>query len=206
MQYTDYSGTLTISATGFGVNSGQKLLLRNLYLKPGQTWESIQFATTGSVSILVEDQYGSKLYEGWMNTNQTVNLNGTSKGLNITLSFLGFEMDAITLTYNGDESISAYPNPFYPSNGNLSIRYSAPVDSYVTIEILDPNGKKVRSLKSGDLVAANLSPYLSEPWDGKTDSGRKAGSGAYIVYVNVKYLDSSAGSGYAASFKVLLLR
>jgi len=66
-----------------------------------------------------------------------------------------------------------YPNPF---NSNTTIRYRIPKRSFVTIEIIDVLGRKVRTLALQERAAGTYKIY----WGGKDDAGKPVGSGVYL--------------------------
>jgi hypothetical protein len=65
------------------------------------------------------------------------------------------------------------PNPFNPTT---EIRFALPKDQPVTVVIYNILGRSVRRLDLGDVPAG----YRSVIWDGKTETGRDAGSGVYF--------------------------
>jgi hypothetical protein len=67
-----------------------------------------------------------------------------------------------------------YPNPFNPST---EIGYALPRRDRVRIEIFSPTGKKIRTLVDWERPAGQYTAV----WDGEDDSGRRAGSGIYVV-------------------------
>ena len=69
-----------------------------------------------------------------------------------------------------------YPNPFNPAT---IISFTLPVDSHVTIEIYNVAGQLVRTLVDRNRRAG----IYSATWDGRTDDGHIAGSGAYVYRV-----------------------
>ena len=74
--------------------------------------------------------------------------------------------------------ISCYPNPFNP---NINIDFSVPYSTMVTMHIYDINGKKIKTLISG-----NLEPgFVSINWDGTNDAGSLISSGIYFVKLKV---------------------
>lgn len=84
-----------------------------------------------------------------------------------------------------------YPNPFNPET---TIRYRLPEAANVTLKIIDPLGRTVRSLVNGYQSAGENRVI----WDGKNDRGNPAGSGVYI------YTLEAEGKVYRK--KMILLR
>ncbi|MFH1568615.1 MAG: LamG-like jellyroll fold domain-containing protein [Gemmatimonadota bacterium] len=66
-----------------------------------------------------------------------------------------------------------YPNPFNPTTG---IGYGVPEDSFVTLEVYNVAGQRVRTLVAGQRTAG----YHRVVWNGLDDSGRSLGSGVYL--------------------------
>ncbi len=69
--------------------------------------------------------------------------------------------------------LGARPNPFAQST---DIRFALPAASAVTVRIHDVGGRLVRTLVDGPLAAGQHTAR----WDGRTDSGDRAGSGIYF--------------------------
>ena len=73
-----------------------------------------------------------------------------------------------------DYSLSQnYPNPFNPST---KIRYYLPDELYVSINIYDLNGYKVKSLTEGSLSAGSHSVQ----WDATNNQGEIVSAGMYF--------------------------
>ncbi|MGB8657129.1 MAG: SBBP repeat-containing protein [Candidatus Zixiibacteriota bacterium] len=71
-----------------------------------------------------------------------------------------------------------YPNPFNPTT---KIEFTLSKSGFVTLQIYDVMGRKVRTL-----VAENLpSGYKSVIWDGKNDAGKDVASGVYFYQLKV---------------------
>ena len=66
-----------------------------------------------------------------------------------------------------------YPNPFNP---RTTIRFELPKDEYVTLDIFNIAGAKIRTLVSAPFQAG----VHSVGWDGTNDYGDKVSSGAYL--------------------------
>ena len=65
-----------------------------------------------------------------------------------------------------------YPNPFNPET---TIRFEAPKATFVTLEVYNVLGQKVRTLLQGRIEAG----YHVTVWDGLNDQGVRVGSGVY---------------------------
>jgi len=68
----------------------------------------------------------------------------------------------------------AYPNPFGPLT---TIALSIPRDGAVTVDVVDVNGRLVRTLWQGALGAG----AHNFPWDGRDAAGRTVGAGTYFA-------------------------
>ncbi len=71
-----------------------------------------------------------------------------------------------------------YPNPFNPST---KIEFSLAKSGFVTLQIYDLLGRKVRALVSQELSSG----YKSVIWDGKNDDGEAVASGVYFYQLKV---------------------
>lgn len=77
-----------------------------------------------------------------------------------------------------------YPNPFNPET---TIKYQAPKNTHIRMNIYSINGQKIRTLVNEEKQAG----YYTVVWDGKNDGGMNVASGIYIMqirageYVNV---------------------
>ena len=72
-----------------------------------------------------------------------------------------------------------YPNPF---NASTKIQFTLQKDAYVTVRIVDVNGRTVRKLVNG-MRSSGLNAAI---WNGETDAGAQAVTGVYIVHVHAK--------------------
>jgi hypothetical protein len=89
-----------------------------------------------------------------------------------------------------------YPNPFNPST---SIRFGLPVGSFVTAEVFNTLGQKVRTLLSEERKAG----YHVLVWDGHGDNGRDLGTGTYFFRIDARGV---AGRSFSATRKLLLIK
>jgi hypothetical protein len=78
----------------------------------------------------------------------------------------------------GSIQLSNSPNPFSPGT---TIQYRLPSPAAVRITVYDAAGKRVRELTDARLPAG---PH-AVLWDGRTDSGRRLGSGTYFIKLTV---------------------
>jgi hypothetical protein len=71
-----------------------------------------------------------------------------------------------------------YPNPFNPTT---KIEFTLAKSGFVTLQIYDVRGRKVRTLVSENLPSG----YKSVLWDGKNDDGKDVASGVYFYQLKV---------------------
>jgi hypothetical protein len=71
-----------------------------------------------------------------------------------------------------------YPNPFNPTT---KIEFSLAKSGFVTLQIYDLLGRKVKTLVSEELTSG----YKSVVWDGKNDAGDEVASGVYFYQLKV---------------------
>jgi hypothetical protein len=72
-----------------------------------------------------------------------------------------------------------YPNPF---NQSTKIEFAMVNSGFISLEIYDILGRKVRALVSENLSAG----YKSVLWDGKDNSGKEVASGIYFYQLKVE--------------------
>ncbi len=89
-----------------------------------------------------------------------------------------------------------YPNPFNPST---RFRISLPEPGFLSVQIFDLRGRKIRSLYSGDLTAG----VWEMEWRGRNDSRIQAGSGMYLLRVEFR---SRSGTVYRKTRRILLMK
>ena len=68
------------------------------------------------------------------------------------------------------------PNPF---TERTTIPFYLAQESSVEIAIVDVQGRQIRKLERGRMAVGNH----TAPWDGRTDEGVRAASGAYIAVI-----------------------
>ena len=71
---------------------------------------------------------------------------------------------------------SVVPNPFNPST---EISFEALVPGYMTLDIYDVGGRRIRTLALGGLGIG----LHRTVWDGRDESGESASSGVYFVRI-----------------------
>ena len=93
-----------------------------------------------------------------------------------------------------------YPNPFNPST---TLRFALPRAVEVRLVVVDLLGREIARLVDGHLPAG----YHQVTWDGKTNWGKEAPSGVYIVRLLVPdALGRGAAPGFVRQVKMVLLR
>jgi zinc metalloprotease ZmpB len=70
--------------------------------------------------------------------------------------------------------LPASPNPF---SAGTTLRFDLPASGPVDLSIYDVNGRMVRTIESGNVVAGRH----AYPWDGRDNSGHELSSGLYFV-------------------------
>ncbi len=83
------------------------------------------------------------------------------------------------------------PNPFNPST---TVSFSLATAGRATVDVLDLQGRVVRTLFTGDLPAG----VRTQVWDGRDDAGREVASGAYLARLQ--------SGGQTATHKMILAR
>lgn len=83
------------------------------------------------------------------------------------------EGEAPDTMHSSLQTLSNFPNPFNPET---TITYLLPKDGKVTLNIFNINGQHVRTLFTGTVAKGTH----SVKWDGKTDSGSRAGTGFFL--------------------------
>ena len=76
---------------------------------------------------------------------------------------------------------SPQPNPFGTAS---AIRLDLPKSTKVALRVLDPTGRRVRTLMQGDASAGSY----TRVWDGRDDQGREVGAGVYFIAVSASGL------------------
>jgi len=66
-----------------------------------------------------------------------------------------------------------HPNPFNPTT---TIAYDLPSAAYVTLDIFDVKGRRIRTLQAGDQSAGRRAVV----WDGRNDTGEPVATGVYF--------------------------
>ena len=139
------------------------------------------------------------VHEHWNNAEEKLysqNM-GTADGIelihmdNQTTSNLASET-GITRNFNLRGN---YPNPF---NSTTKIEYNLGNPAFVTLDIFNTMGQRIRTLVSTDQPAGNQSFY----WNGSDFNGNTVSSGSYFAVLKIR----SANKDYSFSQKMLLIK
>jgi len=84
-----------------------------------------------------------------------------------------------------------HPNPFNPST---KVLFSLARDGHATVDVLDLQGRVVRTIFQGDMPSGDA----SLEWDGRDDLGRSLASGSYIARLR--------SEGMTATHKMILTK
>jgi hypothetical protein len=107
----------------------------------------------------------------------------------ITVSIIRAPLTGVGETAAGDEYRlkldPCVPNPMNPST---MIAFELPAAGPVTLSVYDVSGRLVRTLLSGDAIAAG--PHTLY-WDGRNRRGRQAASGVYFVSLQTERFEIS---------------
>ncbi|MCF7823402.1 MAG: carboxypeptidase regulatory-like domain-containing protein [Candidatus Marinimicrobia bacterium] len=109
---------------------------------------------------------------------KAVDANGNvSDGSMVLTTIVSVEAgDQLPTEYSLDQN---YPNPFNPST---TIRFGLPEAAYVTLDIYNILGQKVRTLTDSNMPAG----YINITWDGLDQHGNIVSSGTYIYRLQTK--------------------
>jgi len=92
-----------------------------------------------------------------------------------------------------------YPNPF---NQSTRIEFTLPHSGFVSLNIYDVLGRKVRTLASQTLSSG----YKSVFWDGRDNSGAEAASGVYFYRIELAYSGFDGAVDFTETRKLVLLK
>ena len=136
-------------------------------IAPGET-ETLELSWTPPITIPPDTYrvYGEIVWEPDINLD-----NNITEEIIITIDPVSEEDDHIFPLKT--ELIGNYPNPFNPET---TIIFSLATDSFVSIEIYNNKGQKVRTLVNSNLKADKHTIV----WNGRDDSGRNVSSGIYF--------------------------
>ncbi len=167
----------------------------------GDTDLDLAVANSGSynVSILKNNGDGTfqaKVDYGAGNGPRSVFCADLDGDLDLDLAVANFKSDDVSILFNrtivvnveDEESFDElpkqfslyqnYPNPF---NQSTKIEFALVNSGFVSLDIYDILGRKVRALVSENLSAG----YKSVLWDGKDNSGKEVASGIYFYQIKI---------------------
>ena len=111
-------------------------------------------------------------------------------------AFAHLTLDADLRVPEQTQLLQNYPNPFNPETW---LPFELSQDTEVIVSIYDVQGKRVRQLQLGMMVAGKyVGADRAVHWDGKTESGEAVASGTYFYQIN-------AGD-YRATRKMVVLK
>ncbi len=167
----------------------------------GSSWQTLQSKNMVSASGKGEQQSGTFGYDGFSDYwhNEWIDLSDFQGESNVRFRFRlqsdggtrrdGLYVDDIrVLAYTGPSAIAAsgpllpkkitllpnYPNPF---NMHTTVRFFLPQAQATRLQIVDVNGRLVRTLKNRILHAG----WHRLSWDGKNNHGHSVHSGIYFL-------------------------
>jgi len=177
--------TTKIRAT-FNVVVNWELQVRTMAGVVKRTWKG-----TGNFSIVWDgkDKDGTILADGAYN----LRLNGSDLyGTPFRTKWKTVTIDTTPPTITG---VTDSPDPFNPKIGQTTtISYTLSEKCTVTIKIVNPSGKIVRTLKKTQLAGAN-----SMIWDGKTGGGVIVSDGTYTYRIYVVDMAGNKAAPYPAT-------
>ena len=172
----NYSSKLTI----------QPIIRDNKLIVSDKEWNEIfVYDLTDPAHPLFQSSYRWNKYTNDMEIfdNYLFCANGVGPYPNYGLSILDFS-ENMTKTFENEiqnipSNLSNYPNPFNPTT---TISFSVTqTSSFITLEIYNIKGQKVKQLVSDQLSAGQHSIV----WNGDDRSGKSVGSGVYLYKLNV---------------------
>ncbi len=89
-----------------------------------------------------------------------------------------------------------YPNPF---SSQTTVPFALPKPSHVSVEIYNLRGQMMRQI----VHEAKESGYHVVNWDGRDDSGRRAGNGVYVCRMIARPSD---GKAFVKSRRIVLVK
>ena len=115
-------------------------------------------------------------------------LDGQSGVFFVVLPAMNIESDNIP---NEFKLHSAYPNPFNPST---TIQFDIPEDSFVSLNVFDMMGRKIKTLLNDKISAGRR----SITWDGTNNLNQVVSAGTYFYMIST--------SNYKSTKKLILLK
>ncbi len=204
------------------IGSATDVTISGYTLKKGFTWSQVELQVAGTFTLTIRDSAGNTILgpvgvasgSDTVSTTVTYNLSQTEaakqgRNLFVTLQFSNntAKLLKLNVSYEGS-GVYVFPSPYTTSEGNASIAYDLVNDASVTLQIYDSRGRLVKTIYKNQVVSARDSVKQTDSWNGRNDRGNKVASGIYVVFIKVKYLNSTNGfSGdYQDTFRFVVLR
>ncbi len=153
------------------------------------THASMNVAIIGNFDVVTQNGTANFQNTGWWYeffSGDSINVSNTS--MNFTLApgeyrlytTKRFSKPNVTLSADPGQDFwasSGFPNPF---SDQFTIAYDLPATGEVTVQLLDLQGRLIRTLQDNTLQAAGMQDLV---WDGKDDQGREVAAGVYLYRV-----------------------
>lgn len=155
---------------------------------------------TNASGETVNSQHTGKRYLKYKVFMSSSNSGTTSYLSSISVTYTARQMPGTSL------QTVAYPNPFSPSKGSISVNYILTTNSEVTIKVYTVLGDLVRTFNysaGSEGGKGDSSGYNNKiEWDGKNGDGMTVGNGVYIMQITA---DASNGSGKSTEIKKIMV-
>lgn len=157
-------------------------------LNQGQTWTQSYAGSVGTLYHLSMVAVGSSI-AGWAvsATGGIASYYGILTGVNDRTSEIPTAFDLV----------QNFPNPFNPTT---TIRYSLPVDAFVSMKVYSILGQEVATLKE---EFQNVGTFNLQ-WSGKNNAGMQVASGVYLYRIEAK--PTNGGQPFTSLKKMILLK
>lgn len=117
----------------------------------------------------------SGFYYYWL---EVVDVNGVGSFTQPCVCYYDASYSAPEVSVYLDGFYSVYPNPFNPQ---LSIGYQLESKSWVSLDVYDVKGRRLRRL----IDMSQPAGAYTQIWDGKDESGKDLASGIYFLSLNI---------------------
>ena len=163
----------------------------------GMTWPETGFTICSELRNQNEPKAvndGEYSYVIWEDTRSS----GKTDIYNVYIQKVKFEpvdADDTQIHVSGNILMQNYPNPFNPTT---TIDFNLTENTFVTLEIFNIKGQKVKTLVADNMQAG----YHSMVWNGKNNAGKSVSSGIYFS----NFGTNNENSDYTSVKKMLLLK
>ena len=163
----------------------------------GMTWPETGFTICSELRNQNEPKSvndGEYSYVIWEDTRSS----GKTDIYNVYIQKVKFEpvdADDTQIHVSGNILMQNYPNPFNPTT---TIDFNLTENTFVTLEIFNIKGQKVKTLVADNMQAG----YHSMVWNGKNNAGKSVSSGIYFS----NFGTNNENSDYTSVKKMLLLK